>query len=658
MKVLPLNLPLVKHPQVRMPLYHHQALMLDQWTSHSTFLLATKTGTGKTAAAVLPILKYKESAIMVYPTNELIRNQVTNVANIARLEGMNPCIYDSETTKEEYGNSDVILVHIDAAALERWGREKGWGSKWRVLNRLLYRDKTKIIFTNPDILFLIFALRYRGEALAALQGFQTLVVDEFHMYQGVEFAHAQFMVHLARQMGMFTRVLLLSATPDPEVKKTVAEIIDPLEIDLSTRSSYPFEKERTAVHEVEIVPCPIGADPVETAVGIIISLKEKLKELSKKENEPDYIPAVVVLNSVVNAIRLEDRLVEEGFLRDQLLIIRGLSQRAIRQKRPEQILVIGTSAIEVGVDFKCDYLIFEAFEAPSFMQRFGRVGRHRPGTAYVICPENVRSGIEGLNKEVARDEFETKVYDWYVAPESRPWFVRTRSGLITVYTLVDNLISKVVEGYRGNPEDITAVKNKLENIVGQYAEKIHCERLLASIRLQFDKAGKGIKEYSWLKAYQKLNTFRTSLPSIPIFDYAEKTRRGEQYASYQVDLVSLLHRAEGLKFDPKLNMVTVKGYGKYKKVSVIGISSYSENYRRFFQTVDFKELSVLQNDHCTPVSHIMTLENHIFTIVPGDLVEVDWRLPVFPCGRSLIAFDGAALLVYELYIRNKKRVKN
>jgi len=656
-KTLPLTLPLVQHPLVLTPLYHHQAVMLDEWRNHSTFLVGTKTGTGKTAAALLPILKYKESAIMVYPTNELIRNQVAGVANIARLEGLNPCIYDPETTKEEFGKADVLLVHVDAAALEKWGREKGWGSKWKVLNRLLESNKTKIIFTNPDILFLIFALRYRGEALAALHGYPTLVLDEFHLYQGVEFAHALFMVHLARHIGMFERVVLLSATPDPEVKKVVRDFFAPLEIDFSTRSRYVGEEKRTAVHEVEIIPCPTGTDPVETAVGTILSLREKLIELGKKENEPDYIPAVVVLNSVVNAIRLEDRLVEEGFSRDELLIVRGLSQRDIRQKRPEHLLVIGTSAIEVGVDFKCDYLVFEAFEAPSFMQRFGRVGRHRPGTAYVICPENVRSGIEGLDTEVTRDEFETKVYDWYVTPEFRPWFINTWGGLITVYALINNIISKIQEDYQGSPENILVIKNKLEDIAEKYAEKIHCERLLASIRSQFAKAGQGIKEYRWLKVYQELSTFRTSLPSIPVYDYAEKIRRGEQYASYNVDLIPLLRRSEGLMFDPRLGMVTVKGYGKYKKVSVIGISSYLGSYGRFFQTINFPELSIIQNDHCTPVSHIMTLKNHIFTIVPKDLVEVDWRLPVLHCGQSLIAFDGAALLLNELYLRSKNRFK-
>ena len=124
MKTLPLTLPLVQHPLVCSPLYHHQAIMFDEWKNHSTFLIATKTGTGKTAAAVLPILKYKESAIMVYPTNELIRNQVAGVANIARMGGLNPCIYEPETTKEEFGKADVLLVHIDAAALEKWGGKR------------------------------------------------------------------------------------------------------------------------------------------------------------------------------------------------------------------------------------------------------------------------------------------------------------------------------------------------------------------------------------------------------------------------------------------------------------------------------------------------------------------------------------------------------
>ena len=131
MKTLPLTLPLVQHPLVCSPLYHHQAIMFDEWKNHSTFLIATKTGTGKTAAAVLPILKYKESAIMVYPTNELIRNQVAGVANIARMGGLNPCIYEPETTKEEFGKADVLLVHTTPRPGRNGGGKKGGGANGR-----------------------------------------------------------------------------------------------------------------------------------------------------------------------------------------------------------------------------------------------------------------------------------------------------------------------------------------------------------------------------------------------------------------------------------------------------------------------------------------------------------------------------------------------
>ena len=31
--------------------------------------------------------------------------------------------------------------------------------------------------------------------------------------------------------------------------------------------------------------------------------------------------------------------------------------------------------------------------------------------------------------------------------------------------------------------------------------------------------------------------------------------------------------------------------------------------------------------------------------------EVDWRMPVFEAGRYLVAFDGAALLLLELWRR-------
>jgi len=66
-------------------------------------------------------------------------------------------------------------------------------------------------------------------------------------------------------------------------------------------------------------------------------------------------------------------------------------------------------------------------------------------------------------------------------------------------------------------------------------------------------------------------------------------------------------------------------------------------------TSDYPELTFMQEGHKTSVSHLMTFNDHIFFIAPVIVKnEVDWRLPVFDCGRHLITFDGAALLLNEL----------
>lgn len=49
----------------------------------------------------------------------------------------------------------------------------------------------------------------------------------------------------------------------------------------------------------------------------------------------------------------------------------------------ERAVLISTSAVEVGVDFHADALITEECEGNSFLQRFGRVGRHDKGSKVI-----------------------------------------------------------------------------------------------------------------------------------------------------------------------------------------------------------------------------------------------------------------------------------
>lgn len=671
----PVILPLVQHPAARQLLYPHQAVMLDAWEDQKSFILVAKTGTGKTMAAVLPVLKYRQRAICVYPTNELIRDQVRSIAGIAEREGLRICIQTPDTSKQEYASADVILVHIDAPVLEVWCKKHHWREKWRALRELLEPDKPKIVLTNPDILFLIFALRYHAEPLAALSGYHALIVDEFHLYSGVELAHALFMLHLGRSLGDFDKIVLLSATPAPDVSEYLDRLLEnPLRVDASVKCAYPVVGERQAVDRVEVIPWAAGQDVVETAVNLLKGLEERNRHCRQANPDPNYVPAVVVLNSVVNAIQLEDRLAEEGFCREEeMAIIRGLSAREVRDTAGK-LLVIGTSAIEVGVDFRCDYLIFEAGEASAFMQRFGRVGRHSPGVAYVLCPQNVMLGIEGLSQhkgpEVERGILEERVYTWYPSLDTRAWFTTTLMGLISAFTLGENMIKRVQDDFRAGPEQVANVESQIERFYATYSQKLACsERVLRRALAYLRKARQGNLNYKWLAAYRDLNTFRTSLPSEWVLDFKELKRRGGDWdrAKYTADVATLLRRAEDLRFNEKIphpdghmGMLTVKGYGRYKNVWII--PTFTDDQCLFPHcTEDFPDLCFIQEGHKTSVSHVMTLRNHIFVIVPKAVMSsLDWRLPVFECGHHLIGFDGTALLLLELYnkIRSSAKITN
>ncbi len=84
---------------------------------------------------------------------------------------------------------------------------------------------------------------------------------------------------------------------------------------------------------------------------------------------------------------------------------------------------------------------------------------------------------------------------------------------------------------------------------------------------------------------------------------------------------------------------------------------FTENKcRLILETQNWPQLRLYQDGESTPVSDLMGRENHIFTVAPRAVVqeEIDWRLPVFESGKYLIVFDGAALLLLELWRRSRE----
>ena len=516
MKIQGYSLPQVEVAGVETRLYPHQATMLNQWNAHDAFVLVTKTGSGKTRAVALPVLKHHESAVFVYPTNALIADQARAIQQLMRDEQITFREWMPSNANEKLGDEEYALVQISAPVLENFCKAWRTSNKGEVLKRLLVSDKRKIVLVNPDVLFLIFSLQYRSsaEAIGYLQDYPTVVFDEFHLYNGVELAHTLFMIYLARQMGTFSRVVLLSATPNKEVRAHLEALLKPIEVDANANVPQRIIGERIVAHEVDLQLIPVArGDTVKTVKEKVLELRSELEQLRVANADAnacgEYVPCVVILNSVVSAIALEDALVKAGISRDEIAPIRGLSARSSRDVNGK-LIVIGTAAIEVGIDFQADYLFFEAGDTASFMQRFGRIGRHRPGRALLFCSHREADALQSLGGATSRIELENQVATTYIQQDARAWFVTTYCGMISVCAQAQNFKRIIAEDRSADDSMKSKINQWVDEKVGNYAAMLGAERKLKQARSKVKRA--------WFVHYTELDSFRTSLPSRPVWD--------------------------------------------------------------------------------------------------------------------------------------------
>lgn len=644
--------------------YVHQAALFDEWHTHKAFLLTTKTGSGKTQAAALPVIANGESAFFVYPTNALIEDQERGIRELAEGMGWQAYSYAAGDAfdKTAFNQADVILFRIDADNLEKIRREKRHRTKGQTLKYLLNANSGRptIVLTNPDTLFLILSLRY-GQGMAVFQSlkqYQTLVVDEFHLYGGVELAHLLFMLHYCRDQGFFgSRFVLLSATPDENVSKILDQVIAPHRVPVKGNMPYPSTKKRTVAYPVELHPVSPGEEPVEKALQQFEMLRPELERLFSQNTADDYVPLVIIFNSVMAAMYAADILRERHQVpADQIGEYRGLMDRQLRSFR-NKLVVVGTSAIEVGVDFKCRYLIFEAGDVAAFMQRFGRIGRHEVGTAYLLAPPNVLEADGDIAEPLSRDELEEHARRWYAQNDARPWFTRTKSGLYTVALLAWKMVDTIAADPAATDEVIKNAQVRIDTLLVDYATRIGAQSAYKRVHrcLRIYKNNPEHPGWAWLRAYEKQVAFRTSSVNLRVHDIREEQRRWGEGGWYDVDLRTLLRRGKNPHRKKDKNSeeyISIYGYTKAVRVNAL----VSDITLGDLHSTQRRKVTLTREGKNTHLSDVMKREGHLFVVVPDSVrLAMDWRIPTYYHPKGLLAFDGAALLLKEIYEREKMK---
>ncbi len=337
------------------------------------------TGDGKSLAGQLPVLlnPAEESLLALYPTNELIRDQ----------EGQ------LEHTRRRW-QAPLNIKPLSGQRLDDLVSEYDFTQRAEaILSQIFNSD---ILLTNPDIFHYIMQhfYRHKGDASDTIIGelvreFSQFTFDEFHIFETPQIVSViNAMLFIAEMAGSLPhRFLFLSATPDKQMETFLQRA--------GLRYLFINPAEQDGYRHTEEAPDPsqwrriLHASDIHFASGLVEDwLAENQAVLLDffRHNTP-HAKGAIIVNSIAAAKRLTRSLTP--IFKQYGLVVRentGLTSQQGRAASYEADLLIGTSTVDVGVDFNINFLLFESRDAGSFLQRLGRLGRHdgyeRQGQSY------------------------------------------------------------------------------------------------------------------------------------------------------------------------------------------------------------------------------------------------------------------------------------
>ncbi|MEQ9553185.1 MAG: type I-D CRISPR-associated helicase Cas3' [Coleofasciculus sp. G3-WIS-01] len=351
------------------------------------------TGDGKSLAAYLEVLQGNGYAIGLYPTNELARDQELQIRGYI------------DTFKP---TNDPRVVRLSGAELEQYAENEGLRKSAAIASR---SGQAEVLLTNPDIFHYLHrgAYLFKGDSPDRLwnqidKNFDLFIFDEFHVFNPPQVASIINTLLLIRCTNRRKKFLFLSATPEPPLIERLQTAGFRVKL---INNTYHFPDTVAECQQLEqqhwrqvsrsITLNFIPLDPSFNASQAWI-VNHLALILTQFQQHPGSKGAII-LNSIAAVKRLVP------FLREQLQPVgltvgenTGLSGSREKARSLGADLVVGTSTIDVGVDFKINFLIFESADAGNFIQRLGRLGRHdgyeengkfvkfKAFTAYALVP--------------------------------------------------------------------------------------------------------------------------------------------------------------------------------------------------------------------------------------------------------------------------------
>lgn len=413
--------------------YAHQRDLRALFTDQESFLAVndTPTGGGKTMSWLAPVVEHGGHALALYPTNALIHDQERNL----RAE------FTSRFPKAELGE-DTKLLTVTADTLrgeyaDRFPAATSNGARLRRLLRteVYYDDSQVILLTNPDIFVMMRRSLYGrpdnpGAKVRALNEFGTVIVDEFHRAGRKEQNTLLFlldeMYDLPTYRCALSRIVLLSATPTDWLDARFEDAMSPpyfLVTELSNEiEQRPFDKRPSSGWGAVMPPVDLdvrSASTFSTADELLRDDWEETKAFASKSGK-----TVFILDGIREVEDVYTRL-EAALDSQEIVRIDGFHRGDLESKLDRFDVLVSNSAVEVGIDFTVDRLVFSAHNRANFLQRLGRLrteSARQPARCYVPPTVAATLNERPSSEPMTREELTSILGDTYHDPRDRKSF--------------------------------------------------------------------------------------------------------------------------------------------------------------------------------------------------------------------------------------------
>lgn len=394
--------------------FAHQVELRRLFRERDAFVAVndSPTGGGKTSSWLAPVLEGRHDTVAVYPTNALVSDQYEDISR----------------TIEEQVDHDVAVLFVTADSLREKRTKYDVVSKGDALDRWLIAESRQndqiLLLTNPDILVMMRRNLY-GEVVREYKDFEVAVVDEFHRANRKEQNTLRYLLDELYEeddhVAALSKIVFLSATPDDEQeRKFEAAMAAPYR--RVTRSDgserRPFANSLADDWHAVMPPVTLNVRTAPTFGTADVLLSENYDETLEFCRSGR---TVVMLDGIHEIQRVYNRLAED--LDRQVERIDGFHGKNVEEKLASFDVLVSNSAVEVGIDFDVEQILFAGHSRASFLQRLGRLrndDQRRVARCYV--PRPVARRLDGLDgSSLSRSELDgllAKAYDEPRQPET------------------------------------------------------------------------------------------------------------------------------------------------------------------------------------------------------------------------------------------------